>query len=190
MATTRRIRTAAFLAFAAIVLTGSLASAQNDFSGEWAGTLFEDVPHRNDALGGGPEIGDYTGLPITPAARLRAESWDASISSLREHQTIVAPAAYWARGGGNMRISKVTDAVERLAAFRIYRAGAAGSSTRTIWMDGRPHPPDYVAHTWQGFSTGRWEGAMLTVETTHIKAGWIQRNGVPASDQATLTEHI
>jgi hypothetical protein len=26
--------------------------------------------------------------------------------------------------------------------------------------------------------------------TTHVKAGWIQRNGVPASDRAIITEHI
>jgi hypothetical protein len=90
-----------------------------------------------------------------------------------------------------MRISKVVDeATQRLVAFMIYRAGAGGSTTRMLWMDGRPHPPEYAAHTWQGFSTGTWEGRMLTVQTTHIKAGWIQRNGVPASDRATLTEHI
>jgi hypothetical protein len=59
-----------------------------------------------------------------------------------------------------------------------------------IWMDGRPHPPEYAAHTWTGFSTGQWDGAMLTVSTTHVKAGWIQRNGVPASDRATIVEHI
>src|SRR5207237_253853 len=57
---------------------------------------------------------------------------------------------------------------------------------RTIWMDGRPHPPDYAAHTWEGFSTGRWEGDVLTVETSHIKQGWIRRNGLPESDRATL----
>jgi len=30
---------------------------------------------------------------------------------------------------------------------------------------------------------------MLTATTTHLKAGWIRRNGVPRSDRATLTEH-
>jgi hypothetical protein len=59
-----------------------------------------------------------------------------------------------------------------------------------IWMDGRTHPPDYASHTWQGFSTGRWNGEQLTVETTHLKAGWVRRNGVPASDRASLIEHI
>ena len=57
-------------------------------------------------------------------------------------------------------------------------------------MDGRPHPSKYAPHTSEGFSTGRFEGQMLTVDTTHIKIGWIQRNGVAASDQTTMTEHF
>jgi glyoxylase-like metal-dependent hydrolase (beta-lactamase superfamily II) len=56
-------------------------------------------------------------------------------------------------------------------------------------MDGRPHPPAYAPHTWQGFSTGKWEGDILTITTTHLKIGWIRRNGIPRSDRATLTEH-
>ena len=55
--------------------------------------------------------------------------------------------------------------------------------TRTIWMDGRPHPGPNAAHTWMGFSTGRWDGDMLVVETTHLKQGWVRRNGLPMSDQ-------
>jgi hypothetical protein len=61
---------------------------------------------------------------------------------------------------------------------------------RTIWMDGRPHPGPHALHTWEGFSTGRWEGDMLTVETTHLKAGYIRRNGLARSDKATLREHF
>jgi len=57
-------------------------------------------------------------------------------------------------------------------------------------MDGRPHPPDYAPHTWMGFSTGKWEGNILTVTTTHIKQGWHRRNGIPSSDLITLTEHF
>ena len=57
-------------------------------------------------------------------------------------------------------------------------------------MDGRPHPPAYAAHTWMGFSTGRWQGNMLVVTTTHIKKGWLRRNGVPESDLATMTEYF
>jgi hypothetical protein len=56
-------------------------------------------------------------------------------------------------------------------------------------MDGRPHPPEYGDHTWQGFSTAVWEGNMLTITTTHLKTNYLRRNGVPRSDKATLTEH-
>jgi len=180
-----------FVVLVAFTLLSGSAFAQNDLSGEWANLLHEDVNHRNDAIGGGPRVGDYAGLPINDAARARADAWDAAIYTLPEHQTIFAPAQYWARGGGGMRIQKVVDeATQQLLAYKIYRAGAGAGVTRMIWMDGRPHPPEYAAHTWQGFSTGRWEGAMLTVKTTHVKEGWIQRNGVPSSDLATITEHI
>src|SRR5437660_911477 len=37
--------------------------------------------------------------------------------------------------------------------------------------------------------TGRWEGDMLTIKTTHLKEGYVRRNGLPRSDMATLTEH-
>ena len=177
--------------FAALSLVSARAFAQNDLAGEWANLLHEDVNHRNDAIGGGPRVGDYAGLPINDAARARADAWDAAIYTLPEHQTIFAPAQYWARGGGGMRIQKVVDeATQQLIAYKVYRSAAGAGITRMIWMDGRPHPPDYAAHTWQGFSTGRWEGAMLAVKTTHVKEGWIQRNGVPSSDLATITEHI
>ena len=40
----------------------------------------------------------------------------------------------------------------------------------------------------EGLSTGRFLGDMLVVTTTHIKQGWIRRNGLPMSDRATMTE--
>jgi hypothetical protein len=39
-----------------------------------------------------------------------------------------------------------------------------------------------------GFSTGTFVGNALRVETSHIKQGWLRRNGLPESDQATLVE--
>jgi hypothetical protein len=84
----------------------------------------------------------------------------------------------------------VDEATQRVVAFKLFRSPGGSSASRTIWMDGRPHPPEYAAHTFQGFSTGKWEGDMLTVETTHLKMAFIQRNGVPHSDNATLTEHF
>jgi hypothetical protein len=66
----------------------------------------------------------------------------------------------------------------------------AWNTVRTIWMDGRPHPPDYAQHTSMGFSTGEFVGQALRVRTTHLKEGWLRRNGVARSWNAELTEHF
>jgi glyoxylase-like metal-dependent hydrolase (beta-lactamase superfamily II) len=177
---TRRVIIAILLTFAVFP-----AFAQFDFTGEWAPRYHEDQPERIP----GPELGDYLGLPINDAARLRADSWDASIQTLPEHQCIPHPSTYSFRGPSNLRISREVDPVTQdIVSYIIY--GTFGRATRTIWMDGRPHPSASAAHTWAGFSTGKWEGRMLTVETTHIKAGYIRRNGVVHSDLATMREHF
>ncbi len=173
------------LALLTMTLVSVPAFAQIDFSGEWAPLYHEDGPER----GPGPELGDYLELPINDAARLRADSWDADrISVVTEYQCRPHGADYALRGLGNLRISREIDVdTQRLLAFRMH--WLAWDSERTVWMDGRPHPAATAAHTWQGFSTGVWEGNTLTVTTTHMKANYIRRNGVPRSEQATLTEH-
>jgi hypothetical protein len=57
----------------------------------------------------------------------------------------------------------------------------------TIWMDGRPHPSKNAPHDQTGFTTGVWSGDVLTATTTHIKSGYMRRNGAASSDQATIT---
>ena len=109
--------------------------------------------------------------------------------SVPEHQCKPHPADYAHRGPANMRIwNEVDSASQQLLAVRTRLQWQAPE--RTIWMDGRPHPPEYAAHTWQGFSTGRWEGNALVVETTHLKHGWLRRNGLARSDRAHMTEHF
>ncbi len=41
-----------------------------------------------------------------------------------------------------------------------------------------------------GFTTGVWQGDVLTTYTTHLKEAYIRRNGVVTSDQATMTAHF
>jgi len=161
------------------------AAAQFDLAGEWAARTGEDQPHRVP----GPDLGDYTGLPLNAAARQKAESWDASILSQPEQQAKPHPAQYQMRGPGpNMRWTKIVDPVSgRLIAFTV--VGMFGRADRTIWMDGRPHPSQYAEHTFAGFSTGEWEGNALKVTTTHMKAAFIQRNGAPSSYKAVMTEY-
>ena len=188
------LRNFAFVLALTLVFLSSVALAQTagafvavpglDLSGNWAPVVHEDQPER----GPGPALVDYAGLPITDGARQWALSWDASRLTLPEHQCQVHVVSYIYRGPLNLRIWEIKDPQsQRLIALRQYIS--TYEQNRTIWMDGRPHPPEGAAHTWMGFSTGEWQGNVLTVTTTHIKQGWIRRNGLPMSDQATLVEH-
>ena len=190
-----RLARVGFLFLVSLAVAGQV-QAQTDLSGEWAVRLHEDEPHRqagpNAEVPGrhGIELGDYTGMPINAAARLMADSWDASIQTLPEHQLEPAGAPLWVAGVGNLRISKiVNDETQEVVAFKIFRSPGT-TTTRMIWLDGRSHPPEYAPHTWEGFSTGYWEGNMLTVETTHLKRAYLQLNGIYLSDRATLVEHF
>jgi glyoxylase-like metal-dependent hydrolase (beta-lactamase superfamily II) len=163
---------------------GLPAAAQVDFSGAWRSIRHEDLPDRGPGVG----LGDYTGMPITPAARQFAESWDAARLSMPQQQCRVHVSPYIYRGPMNLRVWEEKDPrTQELLAIKHYIS--TYEQTRTIWMDGRPHPPPYAPHTWMGFSTGRWAGDRLIVETTHVKPGWHRRNGVPSSDWTTMTEH-
>jgi len=161
------------------------ARAQMNLSGDWSPRQHEDQPDR----GPGPELGDYTGLPITEGARLAGDTWDASRLSLREHQCKVHNGPYIFHGPLQVRIWEEKDLrTQALIAIRIYIS--TYEQERTIWMDGRAHPPEYAPHTWQGFSTGKWDGDILTVYTTHLKQEWIRRNGIPNSEKSTMIEHF
>jgi len=161
------------------------AFAQVSLVGEWSPRYHEDQPERIP----GPELGDYTGLPINEGARLAADSWDASRLTLREHQCKVHNGPYILHGPIQFRIWEEKDLrTQQVVALQVYLN--TYEQERTIWMDGRPHPPEYAPHTWQGFSTGKWDGDILTVYTTHIKQEWIRRNGVPNSEKSTMIEHF
>ena len=100
-----RITIAGPLLLLVTTLVSTPAFAQVDLSGEWGNRFHEDQPERIP----GPDIGDYLGLPINEAARLRGDSWDASLLTLPEHQCKPHPADYSPRGPANLRIWKEVD---------------------------------------------------------------------------------
>jgi hypothetical protein len=156
-----------------------------DLAGYW-----NNVFHQDAGLGtGGGMLVDYGGIPVNEAGRLYALAWDASRMTVRQQQCpgYVIPYFYFAPQ--NYRFWEERNPyTQALIAIKMYTQ--TSEQTRTIWMDGRPHPPAYAPHTWTGFATGRWSGNVLTVETTHLKRAWQRVNGVPQSDQATVVEHF
>jgi hypothetical protein len=175
------------LAQTLVILAASIApaTAQLDLTGVWVPPFHEDQPERIP----GPSLADFLGLPINDSARKWALAWDPDRLTAQEHQCQVHTVAYMYRGPLLLRVWEERDPqTQNIVALRQYINNY--EQNRTIYMDGRPHPPDFYPHTWMGFSTGEWHGNILTVYTTHIKQGWHRRNGLPSSDRITLTEHF
>ena len=158
--------------------------AQMELSGEWAGKYHED---QTDRIPGDVQ-GDFSGVPLNDAARMYAESYDVRRVVLLEHQCAPYNLAHIFRGPMQFRIWEEKDpATQQIIAYNEFLG--TYQQFRTIWMDGRPHPPEYAPHTFMGFSTGEWHGDVLTVTTTHIKKEFYRRSGIPSSDLTTVVEH-
>jgi hypothetical protein len=61
---------------------------------------------------------------------------------------------------------------------------------RQIYTDGRPLPSD-PQPSWRGYSSGRWEGDTLVVQTIGFRDDqWLDMGGTPMTDAAKLTERF
>jgi len=109
--------------------------------------------------------------------------------TLPEHQCQVHVVSYIYRGLSSCIIWEERDLQsQHIFAIRQYLQNF--EQNRIIWIDGRSHRQRAPPTLGWVFSTGKGEGGMLTVYTTHIKQGWVARNGLPSSDQATWFEHF
>ena len=167
-----------------LLLAGIPSFAQMNLDGEWVGRYDEDQADRVP----GDVQGDFTGVPMNDAARRYAESFDVRRVTLLEHQCQPYSLPHIFRGPMQFRMwSEKDPGTQEIIAYKQFLG--TYQQFRTIWMDGRPHPPEYVPHTFMGFSTGDWHGDVLTVTTTHIKKEFYRRSGAPSSDLSTVVEH-
>lgn len=153
-----------------------------DFSGEWTEINHGVGPYST------PLQGDYTGLPLNGAGRMRADSHDPADWSIPEFQCRPHPGPYnWFYAGGAHLTKEVDPATRELVAYHMQ---FLRSQDRAIYLDGRPHPPEWAPHTWEGFSTARFDGVMLVITTTHLKESYLRSNGVNFSDKSRVTEYL
>jgi hypothetical protein len=181
MARGAHTRTACICRFLVLLLTATPAAAQVEFGGTWQQMAM-------DWRGTEPLQGDYTGLPLNEAARLRGDSFNTAKWTVPEHQCEPHPIDYALFGPAHLRVWTEVDPITQ-EAVAIKQSLHWMVQERTIWLDGRPHPSEFAPRTWMGFSTGRWEADTLVVTTTHMKEGWLRRNGLPRSEQGKLTEY-
>jgi hypothetical protein len=158
------------------------AAAAIDLTGTWISVISEDWPQRMLP----PRKGEYTRIPLTAAARKVADTWDPARDEAAGEQCKGYTAAGITRMPGRMRISWQDDATMKMEL-------EAGSQTRLFHF--RPGQPP-AEPSWQGYSAADWQYTRqpprtgeLRVVTTRIRPGYLRKNGVPLSANATVTEY-
>ena len=67
----------------------------------------------------------------------------------------------------------------------------ANDGVRQIFLDGRALPANDPNPTWYGYSSGRWDGDTLVVQTSGLRdGGWLDVIGTPFTDAAKFTERF
>jgi hypothetical protein len=161
-----------------LLLAATPAVAQVDLSGMW-----QTTPRNQDGSG---MTGDTAGVPVSQYGRWRGDSWSPEDFDVAEWVCRPHSFDYGLEGGlSRMRVwSEVDMPTQKVIAWHAH--ANQEEQEITIWMDGRPHPPENALHTWSGFSTGSWEGDVLVVTTTHVKEAYIRRTGLMRSDKTTV----
>ena len=170
-------------------------TAPIDLTGYWVSYVTENWRYRMVT----PAKGEYRRIPASPAALPIIKAWDPAADERAGDQckSYGAGAIMSVPGrlhitwqdGNTLRIDTDAGRQTRLLRFtdRTSSGGRGVSATA----------PSSAPATWQGESTARWEriappdaGGSLDVVTSHMRGGYLRKNGVPYSDRATVSEHF
>ena len=185
---TRRALWLTAVCLGVVALLAPRLAAQSIISGYWQPLSDQDAHN----YAGGPDPGEFYGLPITDAMRAAAAAYDENEMMIPELQCRPFSATYGPRTLSTMRIWETLDP-ETQRQTRIESWMAFAAQHRTIFMpdSGQPAPPAWAPHSWQGYSTGRWVGDELWVHTSHLKEHYLQRTqGLMLSDQTIMDERM
>ena len=152
------------------------AAAPIDLTGYWTAVITEDWRWRMVT----PPKGDYQSIPITLAAQKVGDAWDPARDEAAGEQCKAYGAPGLMRAPTRLNISWLDDNTLKVETdygmqTRLLRFGPAKAG-------GAP--------SWQGDSVARWEGGgSLVVNTSNLRPGYLRKNGVPYSANATMTEY-
>ncbi len=176
-------------------------SAQVDITGYWVALVTEDWLWRMVTA----PRGDVTSVPLNPAGRAAAADWQPE----RDAASGEACRPFGAAGLMRMPVRlHITWQDENTLQIET----DAGAQVRVLHFDRGASAP--AEKTWQGFTTAEWtrpvggfdlralmsgraagpadgppKGSLKAV-TTQMRAGYLRKNGVPYSENATLTEYV
>jgi hypothetical protein len=156
-----------------------------DLTGYWVSYVTENWRYRMVT----PAKGEYRRIPASPAALPIINAWDPAADARAGEQCKSYGAGAIMSVPGRLHITWQDANTLRIDTD-------AGTQTRLLRFADHT-PASSAAPTWQGDSRARWErvpapdrGGSLSVVTSHMRAGYLRKNGVPYSDRATVSEHF
>lgn len=172
------------------------AGAPIDITGYWVSLVTEDWRYRMMT----PAKGDFPSIPLNAEGRRVANAWDPdkenpadACKSYGAGNVMRVPERIHITWADDNTLKIETDNGEQTRLFHF-----VPDAEENIGQNPSPGP-----ETWQGDSAASWElagagrgrtpmqrGGSLVVVTTHMKPGYLQKNGVPISDKAIITEHF
>jgi hypothetical protein len=152
-------------------------AAPIDLTGYWVSVVAEDWKYRMVT----PKKGVFDGVPLNPEGRKAGESWDPARDEAAGEQCRSYGGGAIMRVPGRLNIAWQDDSTLKIDTD-------AGTQTRLFRFGPTSAPAEA---TWQGQSVAQWNipGRSLKVVTTNLRAGYVRKNGVPYSNQATVTEY-
>lgn len=172
------------------------AGALIDLTGYWVSIIDDEWRWRMMT----PPKGDFSFVPLNAEGRREASLWDPAADEAAGNQCKVYGAAGIMRLPERLHITWVDD---NTLAIDI----DAGMQKRLLHFDGSKWNGGEPG--WQGDSVASWEkqaqssgfgrpvagaapptGGSLKVVTTHMRPGYLRKNGVPYSGNAVLTEYF
>jgi len=163
------------------------AAAIKDLTGYWISVVAEHWHLRMMV----PPKGDFTMLPVNAAARRAANTWDPAKDEAAGEACRSYGAPTIMRVPGRLHITWADDNTLKVDTD-------AGTQTRLLHFSGAA--PAGSMPSWQGYSVATWRRAArmgsakdagdLRVMTTKLRAGYLRKNGVPYSENASMEEYF
>ncbi len=175
--------------------------APQDFTGYWVSLVTEDWRWRMIT----PDKGDYASVPLNSVGKALADRWDPAKDAADGDACKSYGAPALMRVPTRLHITWVDDNTLRVDTD-------AGEQTRLFHFNAVA--PADSQPSWQGYSVASWEGlkqggmfrlptvlgpggkqerapeGYLKVVTTHLRPGYLRKNGVPFSADTVLTEYF
>jgi hypothetical protein len=182
------------------------AGAPIDLTGQWVAVITEDWRWRMVT----PAKGDFASLPLNAEGRRVAYQWDLAADNAAGNQCRAFGAGGLMRIPMRIRISWQDDNTLKLETdagqqTRLYRfvAPAPGGDHPAL----RVQTPPTGERTWQGEIKAQWfrqpqsrglgfggvgqlTGGAMRAVTRNMRAGYLRKNGIPYSEDATISEQF